>query len=83
VPLPDFVIEALAEHLAAFPAELDELVFRNQRGRPLLRASFRQRVWRPALERSGLVERPTFYDLRHCYATWLISEGCRCTWSRR
>ena len=43
VPLPDFVIEALAEHLVAFPAEL--------------------------------VERPTFHDLRHCYATWLISEG--------
>ena len=28
VPLPDFLIETLAEHLAAFPAELDELVFR-------------------------------------------------------
>jgi integrase len=27
------------------------------------------------LDRSGLVERPTFHDLRHCYATWLISEG--------
>ena len=40
VPLPDFLIEALAEHLAGFPAELDELVFRNQRGGPLLRANF-------------------------------------------
>jgi integrase len=83
VPLPDFVIAALAEHLATYPAELDELVFRNQRGGPLLRANFRQRVWLPALARSGLVERPTFHDLRHCYATWLVSEGCRCTWSRR
>jgi integrase len=77
VPLPDFVIEALAEHLAAFPAELDELVFRNQRGGPLLRGNFRRRVWLPALERSGLLERTTFHDLRHCYATWLTSEGCR------
>jgi integrase len=75
VPLPDFVIEALAEHLAAFPAELDELVFRNERGGPLLRANFRQRVWLPALARSGLIERPKFHDLRHCYATWLISDG--------
>jgi integrase len=41
----------------------------------LLRANFRQRVWLPALARSGLVERPKFHDLRHCYATWLISEG--------
>ena len=32
VPLPDFLIEALAEHLAGFPAELDGLVFRNERG---------------------------------------------------
>lgn len=75
VPLPDFVIEALAEHLAAFPAELDELVFRNERGGPLLRANFRQRILLPALARSDLVERPTFHDLRHCYATWLVSEG--------
>jgi hypothetical protein len=32
-------------------------------------------VWLPALDRSGLIERPTFHDLRHCYATWLVSEG--------
>jgi site-specific recombinase XerD len=44
-------------------------------GRPRRRANFRQRVWLPALARSGLVERPKFHDLRHCYATWLISEG--------
>jgi integrase len=37
VPLPDFLIAALAEHLAAFPAELDERVFRNERGGPLRR----------------------------------------------
>jgi integrase len=27
------------------------------------------------LDRSGLVERPKFHDLRHCYATWLVSDG--------
>ena len=32
-------------------------------------------MWLPALARSGLVERPKFHDLRHCYATWLVSEG--------
>jgi integrase len=71
----DFLIEALAEHLAAIPAELDELVFRNERGGPRRRANFRQRVWLPAFARSGLVERPKFHDLRHCYGTWLVSEG--------
>jgi integrase len=50
-------------------------VFRNERGGPLRRANFRQRVWQPALDRSGLAERPTFHDLRHCYATWLVSDG--------
>jgi integrase len=78
VPLPDFVIEALAEHLAWFPAELDELVFRNERGGPLRRANFRQRVWLPALARSGPVERPRFHDLRHRYATPTVaSSGAR------
>ena len=74
----DFVIEALAEHLAAFPAELDELVFRNERGGPLRRANFRQRVWQPALARSGLVERPKFHDIRHCAMRpgW-CPRGCR------
>jgi integrase len=75
VPLPGFVIEALAEHLAALPAELDELVFRKSAAGRYSRANFRQRVWLPGLARSGLVERPTFHDLRHRYATWLVSEG--------
>ena len=63
-PAGPALIEALAEHLAGFPAELEELVFRNERGGPLRRANFRQRVWLPALARSGLVERPKFHDLR-------------------
>ncbi len=62
VPLPDFLVDALAAHLAVYPAELDELVFRNERGGPLRRANFQQRVWLPSLERSGLAARPTLHD---------------------
>jgi hypothetical protein len=49
VPLPDFVTEALAGHLAAFPAELDEPAFRNERGGP--RAECARRLF--AARRSG------------------------------
>jgi len=32
-------------------------------------------VWKPAVERSGLPVALRFHDLRHCYATWLVSDG--------
>jgi hypothetical protein len=65
------------EHLAAFPAELDELVFRNERGGPLLRANFRQRVWLPALDGSGLVERPKFLIFAIAMRPGWCRRGCR------
>ena len=46
------------------------------RGRP-------EAARKAGLDRSALVERPKFHDLRHSYATWLISEGVLVTWSRR
>jgi integrase len=32
-------------------------------------------VWAPAVERSGLPAGLRFHDLRHSYATWLVSDG--------
>jgi hypothetical protein len=73
------VIEALAEHLAAFPAELNELMFRNERGRPLLRANFRQRVWLPRLiVRAWLSGRGSMTRLSH-YAAAEAQALCTAT----
>ena len=73
VPLPVPLVELLAEHREAFPSP--ELVFCNSVGGPVGRTSFRTRVWKPAIRRAGLPERLRFHDLRHSYATWLVSDG--------
>jgi integrase len=73
VPVPAALVELLAGHRQAFPSP--ELVFTNSIGGPVGRTSFRTRVWKPAIRRAGLPERLRFHDLRHSYATWLVSGG--------
>jgi integrase len=72
VPLPDVVLDALSQHLAAFPS--DGLVFTNGRGEPIRRSVF-SRVWRRAVGASGVPAGTTFHDLRHHYASLLIRHG--------
>lgn len=75
VPLPRFLVALLAAHRETFaPGPLGG-VFTNTTGGPLLRGHFRARVWKPALLRAGLPLALRFHDLRHCYATWLVSDG--------
>ena len=77
VPLPETVAAALAEHLRAFPAERDGLVFTNTTGAPISRGSFNDRAWKPAVVAAGL--EPTrhngFHALRHHYASVLLDAG--------
>jgi integrase len=73
VPLPARLVELLTWHRAEFPSE--ELAFTNTSGGPVGRTSFRTRIWKPALRAAGLPERLRFHDLRHSYATWLVTEG--------
>ena len=75
VPLPDVVIDALARHMAGYePGELGT-VFSGDRGEPLARNRFSERVWRPAVARAGLKAGTRFHDLRHYYASLLIRHG--------
>lgn len=71
VPMPDFVVDALAAHLARFPA-VDGLIFTTGRGRLVRRNTFGP-AWN-----AGKVAAPAgsrFHDLRHFYASTLIEAG--------
>ncbi|WP_229022786.1 tyrosine-type recombinase/integrase [Actinomarinicola tropica] len=73
IPLPAVAGDALAAHLAVFPAGPEGFVFTNDRGEPIRRTRFSD-VWRRAVARAG-VEGVTFHDLRHFYASLLIRHG--------
>jgi len=74
VPMPVVVVDALAAHLARWPAGESGLVFTTEDGDPIRRTAFSGAVWRPALKRAGL-EGAKFHDLRHFYASLLIRHG--------
>jgi integrase len=90
VPLPKVVVDALAAHLAAFPAarveildathkpdpkrRLAALVFASATGRPLRRTRFSD-VWRAAAGAAGIGDGVTLHELRHYYASLLIRHG--------
>jgi integrase len=78
VPMPEFLATALTVHRDrqgdAKPAA-DALVFASRLHTPQRRSNFRRRVWLPALRRAGLPLTLRFHDLRHSYATWLVTDG--------
>ena len=73
VPLPQVVCEALAAHLAHFPAA-DGLVFHELDGRPLHR-DLAMRSYRRAVIAAGAPDGARLHDLRHYYASLLIRHG--------
>ena len=52
-----------------------EWLFVNRTGGPVRSHGFHNRVWRPAVKRSGLDPAPRIHDLRHTCASWLIAKG--------
>lgn len=81
VPLPRFVCDLLAGHLAARaeqlgrPVAADDYVFTGVKGTPLNRDFLRKGVLVPALRAAGLPEDFRTYDLRHAHASQLIDMG--------
>jgi integrase len=74
VPLPKVVVEALSEHMKAYPADPDDLVFRAPEGGPVRLASWRRRFWAPAVARAGLAPlRP--HDMRHSAVSLWVAAG--------
>jgi integrase len=75
IPLPLWLTEIIANHLASYALGVEQLVFPNTVGAPLRRTLFRARIWKPTLQRAGLDLTLRFHDLRHSYATWLVDDG--------
>lgn len=75
IPLPQVVLDALAQHVAAFPPGEHGLVFTDDHGRAVKRGTFNAAVWRPAARACGLPDGTGFHALRHFYASALIRQG--------
>jgi len=74
IPLPTVVLDALAEHLAAFPVGSDGFVFVNELGSPIRRTRFSV-IWQRVVKVTGAPTRTGFHSLRHYYASLLIRHG--------
>ncbi|MFE9252255.1 tyrosine-type recombinase/integrase [Streptomyces sp. NPDC007088] len=91
VPLPESVAEALAAHIAQYPAREVTLPWKDLNG-PLVTATlilygpeglalnrnrFNHRVWKPALEAAGvpMIRDNGTHALRHFYASVLLDAG--------
>ena len=72
--MPAIVVDALASHLARYPAEPESLIFTNDMGEPIRRTRFSD-VWRPIVKSAGVPEGTGFHALRHFYASLLIRHG--------
>jgi integrase len=73
VPIPAWLVDVLAEHLATYPGD-DDLIFTAAAGGPMRRTSFRTRYWMPAV-RSSVGEPCRFHDMRHTHVALLIEQG--------
>ena len=71
--VPVFLVDLLGAHLKRTPES--EFVFCSREGTPLRRSNFRQRYWKPALEKARLDPALRFHDLRHTCASLLIEQG--------
>jgi integrase len=76
LPLPHYVIDALAAHLAEYGAGPQGHIFTTSRKTVLRYTNFRRRVFDTAMEQSqDIPADTTFHDLRHAYASMLIAAG--------
>jgi integrase len=74
VPVPQLVVDALADHLANHPPRDDGLLFTDRDGKPWTRNRFGE-VWRSGVARAALPHGTRFHELRHFYASLLIRHG--------
>lgn len=78
MPLPDVVIAEMNRHLREYGEGPDRLIFTNSNGGPIKRNSFSP-IFRRAADQVGIARGDGFHELRHHYASLLISSGCSVT----
>ena len=76
VPLPGWLLPIIREHLDRWPTEPNSPIFANEVGAPLLRTSFRSRIWRPSLVRAGLLGAVVQIDGGY-QAQWTDADGAK------
>lgn len=72
IPIPAFLVDVLALHLAEAPES--EYVFPSRNGEHLDYGNFLKRYWHPAVARSGLGHL-TPHEMRHTAAALMIDQG--------
>jgi integrase len=72
--LPTFLLRELKVWRLACPNSPHDLVFPNLDGQPMSYSNLMQRGFHPALRRAG-IRRIRFHDLRHTFASLMISNG--------
>jgi integrase len=75
VPLPQVVADALAAHLAEFPAGADGSIFTTRTGAVYRHDYYGAQIFAVAVQRAGLPAGTTSHDLRHHYASVLLAAG--------
>jgi integrase len=75
IPAPQVVLDAIAGHLAAYPAGEDGAVFSTTTGTPLGHVYYGHNLFRKAVASAGLPGGTTSHDLRHHFASLLLAAG--------
>jgi integrase len=73
IPLPTFLAEELAQHMADFPPAPDGSLFSRRFGGCYFHAYYGTTIFQAARQRAGLPEGTTTHDLRHHYASVLLA----------
>jgi len=74
LPVPAYVVEALAEHLVRFPATAEGLVFQADKGGPILRTGLNGR-WTHMVDKAGVRKGVTPHKVRKLYGSTLVARG--------
>ena len=73
--LPAHLVGQLAAHISDRGLGPDDLLFATREGTPISRNTFRTRIWRPGVQKSGVDFDVRVHDLRHAHASWLLAGG--------
>jgi integrase len=73
IPLPQFAVDAVAQHLTEYEPAKDGGLWTNEQGARLAHSTFRDRCWDPATAGALTWIKP--HDLRHHYVSVLIAAG--------